>query len=189
MGCWHWHFHQLPSYAIWRETFEGQCQRRFVLICFKCFQTLKFKASSRRNLSSHQNQTCLFRLNILSSIKQADYLLLYEQNWLKEGTEGLVLKKPAESSKWKPIPNWQIWRAHALTVRFCIKSLLAFGIKNASSELSVSHCRVSTVMGDGEKQGAMIPFFVVSQNRYSAGFFCTRIFTIFVQIFLILIIL
>ena len=33
------------------------------------------------------------------SIKQADYLLLYEQNWLKEGTEALVLKKTAESSK------------------------------------------------------------------------------------------
>ena len=32
-------------------------------------------------------------------IKQADYLLLYEQNWLKEGTEALVLKKTAESSK------------------------------------------------------------------------------------------
>ena len=32
-------------------------------------------------------------------IKQADYLLLYEQNWLKEGTEGIVLKKTAESSK------------------------------------------------------------------------------------------
>ena len=31
--------------------------------------------------------------------KQADYLLLYEQNWLKEGTEALVLKKAAESSK------------------------------------------------------------------------------------------
>ena len=31
--------------------------------------------------------------------EQADYLLLYEQNWLKEGTEALVLKKPAESSK------------------------------------------------------------------------------------------
>ena len=30
---------------------------------------------------------------------QADYLLLYEQNWLKEGTEGLVLKKTADSSK------------------------------------------------------------------------------------------
>ena len=28
-----------------------------------------------------------------------DYLLLYEQNWLKEGNEALVLKKPAESSK------------------------------------------------------------------------------------------
>ena len=26
-------------------------------------------------------------------LKQADYLLLYEQNWLKEGTEVLVLKK------------------------------------------------------------------------------------------------
>ena len=26
-------------------------------------------------------------------------LLLYEQNWLKEGTEALVLKKTAESSK------------------------------------------------------------------------------------------
>ena len=46
-------------------------------------------------------------------IKQADYLLLYEQNWLKEGTEALVLKKTAESSKWKPIPNWQIWLAHS----------------------------------------------------------------------------
>ena len=32
-------------------------------------------------------------------IKQADYLLLYEQNWPKEGTEALVLKKTAESSK------------------------------------------------------------------------------------------
>ena len=32
-------------------------------------------------------------------IKQADYLLLYEQNWLKRGTEALVLKKTAESSK------------------------------------------------------------------------------------------
>ena len=32
-------------------------------------------------------------------IKQADYLLLYEQNWLKEGTEALVLKKTAESSR------------------------------------------------------------------------------------------
>ena len=32
-------------------------------------------------------------------IKQADYLLLYEQNWLKEGTEALVLKKTAESRK------------------------------------------------------------------------------------------
>ena len=38
-------------------------------------------------------------------IKQAAYLLLYEQNWLKEGTEALVLKKTAESSKSKPIPN------------------------------------------------------------------------------------
>ena len=28
--------------------------------------------------------------------KQADYLLIYEQNWLKEGTEALVLKKTAE---------------------------------------------------------------------------------------------
>ena len=46
-------------------------------------------------------------------IKQADYLLLYEQNWLKEGTEALVLKKTAESSKYKPIPNWQIWLAHS----------------------------------------------------------------------------
>ena len=34
-----------------------------------------------------------------NGIKQADYLLLYEQNWLKEGTEALVLKKTAESSK------------------------------------------------------------------------------------------
>jgi hypothetical protein len=32
------------------------------------------------------------------TIKQADYLLLYEQNLLKEGTEALVLKKTAESS-------------------------------------------------------------------------------------------
>ena len=32
-------------------------------------------------------------------IKQSDYLLLYEQNWLKEGTEKLVLKKPAESNR------------------------------------------------------------------------------------------
>ena len=31
--------------------------------------------------------------------KQADYLLLYERNWLKEGTEALVLKKAAVSSK------------------------------------------------------------------------------------------
>ena len=31
--------------------------------------------------------------------KEADYLSLYEQNWLKEGTEALVLKKTAESSK------------------------------------------------------------------------------------------
>ena len=30
---------------------------------------------------------------------KADYLLLYEQNWLKEGTEALVLKKTAVSSK------------------------------------------------------------------------------------------
>ena len=34
-------------------------------------------------------------------IKQAHYLLLYEQNWLKEGTEALVLKKPTASSKEK----------------------------------------------------------------------------------------
>ena len=34
-----------------------------------------------------------------SGPKQADYLLLYEQNWLKEGTEALVLKKTAASSK------------------------------------------------------------------------------------------
>ena len=38
-------------------------------------------------------------------LSQADYLLLYEQNWLKEGTEALVLKKTAASSKEKPIPN------------------------------------------------------------------------------------
>ena len=37
--------------------------------------------------------------------KQADYLLLYEQNWLKEGTVALVLKKTAASSKEKPISN------------------------------------------------------------------------------------
>ena len=30
---------------------------------------------------------------------QADYLLLYEQNWLKEGVEAMVLKKTAASSK------------------------------------------------------------------------------------------
>ena len=42
----------------------------------------------------------LIRTNLLSDMKkQADYLLLYEQNWLKEGTEALVLKKTAESSK------------------------------------------------------------------------------------------
>ena len=35
--------------------------------------------------------------------KQADYLFLYEQNWLKEGTEALVLKQTAASSKEKPI--------------------------------------------------------------------------------------
>ena len=43
--------------------------------------------------------------SIIITIKQANYLLLYEQNWLKEGTEGLVLKKTAASSKEKPIPN------------------------------------------------------------------------------------
>jgi hypothetical protein len=37
-------------------------------------------------------------LNPVYLIKQADYLLLYEHNWLKEGTEALVLKKTAESS-------------------------------------------------------------------------------------------
>ena len=36
---------------------------------------------------------------LVDARKQADYLLLYEQNWLKEGTEALVLKKTAESSK------------------------------------------------------------------------------------------
>ena len=40
-----------------------------------------------------------FRKKNLNYIKQADYILLYEQNWLKEGTEALVLKKAAESSK------------------------------------------------------------------------------------------
>ena len=57
-----------------------------------------------------------------ASIKQADYILLYEQNWLKEGTEGLVLKITAESSKQN---LYQTDRSdyHTLTVRFCIKSL------------------------------------------------------------------
>ena len=46
------------------------------------------------------------------------------------------------------------------------------GNKNASSELSVSHFVESAqLLGDGEKQGAMIPLFVVSQNRCIAGFF------------------
>ena len=34
-----------------------------------------------------------------TSIKKADYILLYEQNWLNEGTEALVLKKTVASSK------------------------------------------------------------------------------------------
>ena len=57
-------------------------------------------------------------------IKQAGYLLLYEQNWLKEGTEALVLKKTAASSKEKPIPNWQI-RA-LLQCNFAIKVCLLY---------------------------------------------------------------
>jgi hypothetical protein len=38
-------------------------------------------------------------------MKQADYLLLYEQNWLKEGTEVLVLEKTAASRKLKSMTN------------------------------------------------------------------------------------
>ena len=45
------------------------------------------------------------QISLLACFKQADYLLLYEQNWLKEGTEALVLKITAASSKEKPIPN------------------------------------------------------------------------------------
>ena len=45
------------------------------------------------------NYYCLLHGLNQAHIKQGDYLLLYEQNWLKEGTEGIVLKKTAESSK------------------------------------------------------------------------------------------
>ena len=36
---------------------------------------------------------------------QAECLLLFKINWSTEGTEGLVEKKTAESSKQKPPPN------------------------------------------------------------------------------------
>ena len=58
---------------------------------------------SRSVLSNPQKYQCdsmgLHGFFYHPAIKQADYLLLYEQNWLKEGTEALVLKKTAESSK------------------------------------------------------------------------------------------
>ena len=92
------------------------------------------------NLIAALNKTHLVR-------NQADYLLLYEQNWLKEGTEVLVLKKTAALSKEKPMPNWQIWLAHSYsailhkmiaywnsTTRYAFKlTLLASGLNSLAA--------------------------------------------------------
>ena len=74
------------------------------------------------------------------AIKQAYYLLLYEHNWLKEGTDGLVLKKTAESSKLKPIPNWQIRLAHSYSA--ILHKKFACFIKDIMQHFELTNLRI-----------------------------------------------
>ena len=66
-------------------------------------------------------------ISINSKESQADDLLLYEWNCLWEGSELLVEKESAASSKQKPLPNCQIWVAHsysAVSINDCFPSIL-----------------------------------------------------------------
>ena len=90
-------FPEYEQFNIYVPSFDLNNQINNFILIFKKFESkpFGFLSASEVAISVKRNDWNVHTL----SIKQADYLLLYEQNWLKEGTEGIVLKKTAESSK------------------------------------------------------------------------------------------
>ena len=81
-----------------RNGAEREMVRQIVWLfqCLPCNFLVYLKSCINANVT----KTCIksqFKYPVL--YRRPDYLLLYEQNWLKEGTEALVLKKTAASSK------------------------------------------------------------------------------------------